>query len=246
MWTFDGPFTVGRVPPADVVLDDARVSRQHLLIAPGEDGWWVEDLQRQRHAGRRRVERPGRAARRAGRGNKSSTCPALGRRRPRRRPGPPASTGRGPARPRRPVPPARRGRRGVPPVASLAEASSSRPPDAEDAAPLDEAPADGDAGAGGAVAAPGRGRGGQRGRAVLRRRRGALLRRRRGRRRRTRSVSAAYEDFQQAQETAQKKERCGTGPSCSACSPSVAAAHAASSSAGSTSSGPRPRICSTS
>ncbi|MEM0962864.1 MAG: FHA domain-containing protein [Bacteroidota bacterium] len=43
-WTFDRAFTVGRVPPADVVLDNSRVSRAHLEIAPRDGGWHLRDL----------------------------------------------------------------------------------------------------------------------------------------------------------------------------------------------------------
>ncbi|MGB3544623.1 transglycosylase SLT domain-containing protein [Rubrivirga sp.] len=43
-WTFDRPFTVGRVAPADVVLDNARVSRRHLEVAPVEGGWRIADV----------------------------------------------------------------------------------------------------------------------------------------------------------------------------------------------------------
>ncbi len=43
-WTFDRPFTVGRVEPADVVLDNARVSRRHLEVAPHDGGWRVTDV----------------------------------------------------------------------------------------------------------------------------------------------------------------------------------------------------------
>lgn len=42
-WTFDRPFTVGR-EACDVTLDEARVSRRHLEVTPGEGGWWVTDL----------------------------------------------------------------------------------------------------------------------------------------------------------------------------------------------------------
>ena len=43
-WTFDRPFTVGRVAPADVVLDNARVSRRHLEVAPHDGGWRLTDV----------------------------------------------------------------------------------------------------------------------------------------------------------------------------------------------------------
>ena len=41
-WTFDRPFTVGR-EDCDVTLDEARVSRRHLEVAPADGGWWVVD-----------------------------------------------------------------------------------------------------------------------------------------------------------------------------------------------------------
>jgi pSer/pThr/pTyr-binding forkhead associated (FHA) protein len=45
-WTveLDGPIVIGRRAPADVVVKDALVSRQHCRVAPDGDGWLVEDL----------------------------------------------------------------------------------------------------------------------------------------------------------------------------------------------------------
>ncbi|MEO1334296.1 MAG: FHA domain-containing protein, partial [Myxococcota bacterium] len=38
------PMTVGRKPPADVVVDDASLSRLHARFTWQEDGVWLEDL----------------------------------------------------------------------------------------------------------------------------------------------------------------------------------------------------------
>jgi pSer/pThr/pTyr-binding forkhead associated (FHA) protein len=37
------PFTVGRRPDRDLVLDDDRVSRQHATLLPAGRGWAVRD-----------------------------------------------------------------------------------------------------------------------------------------------------------------------------------------------------------
>ncbi len=38
------PFVIGRSPTADLVIEHAAVSRQHVRIARGHDGYWLEDL----------------------------------------------------------------------------------------------------------------------------------------------------------------------------------------------------------
>ncbi len=38
------PFVVGRGRTADLVLTDARVSREHLVIEPDAQGWTVRDV----------------------------------------------------------------------------------------------------------------------------------------------------------------------------------------------------------
>ncbi|GAB5537519.1 MAG: hypothetical protein Rubg2KO_37680 [Rubricoccaceae bacterium] len=43
VWTFDRPFTVGR-ENSDVVVDNARASRNHLQISPNDGVWWLQDL----------------------------------------------------------------------------------------------------------------------------------------------------------------------------------------------------------
>ena len=36
--------TIGRSPDCDIFLDDVTVSRRHAVVAPGDDGFTIEDL----------------------------------------------------------------------------------------------------------------------------------------------------------------------------------------------------------
>ncbi len=56
-------FLIGRGRHCDLVIDSAKVSREHAAIVRDEDGWWIEDLGsangtwfRQQRVQRRRIE----------------------------------------------------------------------------------------------------------------------------------------------------------------------------------------------
>src|SRR5688572_26756688 len=40
----DRPFVLGRASACDLVLDDGRVSRRHLMLEPSPEGWTAIDL----------------------------------------------------------------------------------------------------------------------------------------------------------------------------------------------------------
>ena len=43
-WELDRPLAVGRDPTADVIVDDAALSRRHFLIIPDNEGYLLKDL----------------------------------------------------------------------------------------------------------------------------------------------------------------------------------------------------------
>src|SRR5262245_37632942 len=40
----DRPFVLGRAPACDLIVDDSRVSRRHLMLEPSPDGWTAIDI----------------------------------------------------------------------------------------------------------------------------------------------------------------------------------------------------------